>query len=263
VRNALCEAFAEITYMPTMRMLAAISDRPMSASTSPLIVAHPGGYPRFPCIGGPALEAANLHALYPDARIIAEHDATPRAVLAAMSGSRIIHVASHAYPGDRWANGLVFQGDRLSQAILSAADVLADGDLTGVELVVLNACRTGSHRSAARVVQTLRGLEAAFLARGARAVISTFWEINDLTALVFATLLHASMAQHDLPGKAYREAITYLRSEGWHEPACFEGWRHRAETLLDLAKPTWREELDRQVRSNPLSWSGFKITGLT
>ena len=263
VRHALCEAFAEITYMPTMRILAAISHRPMLASTSPLIVAHSGGYRRFARISGPALEAANLHTLYPDARIIGEHDATPRTVLAAMAGSRIIHVASHAYPGDRWANGLVFQGDRLSQAILTAADVLADGDLTGVELVVLNACRTGSHRSAARVVQTLRGLEAAFLARGAHAVISTFWEINDLIALVFATLLHASLAQHGLPGKAYREAIAYLRSEGWHEPTCFESSRHRAETLLDLAKPTWREELDRQVRSNPLSWSGFKITGLT
>lgn len=263
MRHVLSEAFAEITYMPTMRMLAAISDRPMSASTSPLIVAHSGGYPSFRRIGGPALEAESLHALYPDARIIAEHEAIPRTVLAAMTGSRIIHIASHAYPGDRWSNGLVLQGDRPSRVILSAADVLADGDLTGVELVVLNACRTGSHRSAARVVQTLRGLEAAFLARGAHAVISTFWEINDLTALVFATLLHASMAQHGSPGKAYREAIAYLRNESWHEPSCFEGSRHRAETLLDLARPTWREELDRQVRSNPLSWSGFKLTGLT
>ena len=262
VRHALCDAFAEITYMPTMRMLAAISDRPMSASTSPLIVAHSGGYPRFSRIGGPALEAASLHTLYPNARIITEPEATPQTVLAAMTGSRTIHVASHAYPGNRWANGLVLQGDRLSQAILSAADVLSDGDLTGVELVVLNACRTGSHRSAARVVQALRGLEAAFLARGAHAVISTFWDINDLTALVFATLLHASMAQHDAPGKAYRQTIAYMRREGWHEPTCPEGSQHRAETLLDLAKPTWREELDRQVRSNPLSWSGFKITGL-
>jgi CHAT domain-containing protein len=261
-RHALCEAFAEITYMPTMRMLAAISDRPMSASNSPLIVAHSGGYPRFPHISGPALEAANLHALYPDARIITEHEATPQTVLAAMTGSRVIHVASHAYPGDRWANGLVIEGEKLSQAILSAADVLADGDLTGVELVVLNACRTGSHRSVARVVQTLRGLEAAFLARGAHTVISTFWEINDLTALVFATLLHASMAQQDAPGEAYRDAIAYMRREGWHEPTCPEGPQHRAETLLDLAKPTWREELDRQIRSNPLSWSSFKITGL-
>jgi CHAT domain-containing protein len=45
-------------------------------------------------------------------------------------------------------------------------------------------------KSTSRVVQKLRGLEAVFLARGARAVISTFWEIDDLTALLFAALLH-------------------------------------------------------------------------
>ena len=263
VRHALCELFDEVTYMPTVRMLAAISDRPVSASTSPLIVAHSGGVPGFPRIGGPALEAANLRALYPDARIITEHDAVPRTVLTAMTGSRTVHIASHAYtPSDRWANGLVLQGGRVSQAVLSAADILADGDLSGVQLVVLNSCRTGSHRSAARVIQTLRGLEAAFLARGANAVISTFWEINDLTALVFATLIHASMAQGDPPGKAYRKATAYLRREGWHEPACLEYSTHPAETLLDRAKPTWRAELDRQIASNPLSWSAFKITGL-
>ena len=263
VRHALSDVFDEVTYMPTVRMLAATSDPPASASTSPLIVAHSGGVPGFPHIGGPALEAANLRALYPDARIITEHDAVPRTVLTAMTGSRTVHIASHAYtPSDRWANGLVLQGERLSQAVLSAADILADGDLSGVGLVVLNACRTGSHRSAARVIQTLRGLEAAFLARGAHAVISTFWEINDLTALVFATLLHTSMAQGDPPGKAYRKAITYLRREGWRGSACLEDSTHLAETLLDRAKSTWREELDRQIASNPLSWSAFKITGL-
>lgn len=242
VRHALCEVFDEVTYMPTVRMLAAISDQPVSTSTSPLIIAHSGGVPGFSRIGGPALEATNLRALYPDARIITERNAMPRTVLTAMTGSRTVHIASHAYtPSDRWANGLVLQGEGPSQAVLSAADILADGDLSGVELVVLNACRTGSHRSAARVIQTLRGLEAVFLARGAHAVISTFWEINDLTALVFATLLHASMAQGDPPGKAYRKAIAYLRREGWRRPACLEDSTYRAETLLDRVKSTWRE----------------------
>ena len=113
VGHALCEVFDEVTYMPTVRMLAATSDPPASASTSPLIVAHSGGVPGFPHIGGPALEAANLRALYPDARIITEHDAVPRTVLTAMTGSRTVHIASHAYtPSDRWANGLVLQGEK-------------------------------------------------------------------------------------------------------------------------------------------------------
>ena len=263
VKHSLCEVFDELTYVPTVRMLAAISDRPVSASASPLIVAHCGGILGFPRIDGPALEAANLRALYADAKILTGHDAAPDTVLAAMTGARLVHIASHARTtSDRWASGLVLQGESTSQALLSAADIHADGDLSGVQLVVLNACRTGSHRSAARVVQTLRGLEATFLARGAHAVISTLWEVNDLTALAFATLLHASMAQGDPPAKAYRKAIAYLRGEGWREQSCPEDSMHRAETLLDRARPTWREELDRQIKGKPLSWSGFKITGL-
>ena len=261
----LCEVFDEVIYMPTVRMMTTISARPASAAASPLIIAHSGtGVPGVQVIRGPALEAAILRDLYPGARTMAERGAAPREVLAAMTGSRVVHIASHAdTPGDRWAVGLVLDGEKRGQAILRAADVLADGDLAGTELVVLNACRTGSHRSAARVVQTVRGLEAAFLARGARTIISTFWEINDLTAVAFASLLHASIADGDPPGKAYRKAVAYLRSEGWHRQDCPEVSIHRAETLLDREAPDWRKRLDVQIKSNPLSWSAFKITGVT
>lgn len=264
VIHLLCELFHEVTYLPTVRMLAAISARPVSASTSPLIVAHSGnGIRDFPRLGGPAIEAENLRTLCPNAQIITEHAAVPRTVLNAMTGSRVVHIACHAHtPSDRWTNGLVLQGETLSQAVLTAADILADGDLSCVELVVLNACRTGSHGSGARVVQTLRGLEAAFLARGAQAVISTFWNVTDLIALVFATLLHASIVHGDPPGVAYRKAIGYLRSEGWRGSTGLDEPIQRAEMLLDRTRSTWREELDRQVRSNPLSWCAFKITGL-
>ena len=263
VKRPLCEVVDEVTYTPTVRMMAALSARPVQTSAAPVIVTHSGaGVPGFQQISGPALEAVNLRAIYPDARIIAERDAVPSTVLTAMTSSRVVHIASHAYAAaDRWASGLVLQGEQLSDAVLSAAAILADGDLSGAQLVVLNACRTGSHRSESRVVQTLRGLEAVFLARGARTVISTLWEIEDLTALVFATLLHASMAGGDSPGRAYRTAIAYLRGRSWRGQACLEDSTRRAETLLDQAKSTWREEMDALVGSSPLAWSAFKITG--
>jgi CHAT domain-containing protein len=263
--RALCEIFDEVTYMPTVRMMTAISARLVSAAAPPLVVAHTGrGVPGFPVIAGPNLEAKILRDLYPESRTFAEEDAAPRRVLAAMTGSRLIHIAAHAHTSeDRWARGLVLHGDNRSQAVLRTGDILADGDLWGTQLVVLNACRTGSHRSAARVVQTLHGVEGAFLARGARAVISTFWEINDLIAVMFAALLHASIADGDTPGQAFRKAVTYLRSEGWRDQGRSENSVDRAEALLDMAIYTWRERLDLQVARNPLLWSVFKISGIT
>ena len=264
IERPLVEAVDEVAYMPTMRMLAALSARPDSTLASSLIVAHSGaGIPGVRRLGGPLAEAEILHSIYPDARVMSERDATPGTVLAAMRGCRIIHVASHAYTAaDRWASGLVLQGESFNEAILTAAEVLADGDLAGTDLIVLNACRTGSHQSTSRVVQKIRGLEAAFLARGARAVISTLWEIDDLTALVFAAMLHASIAQGDRPGQAYRASIAYLRSQGWRRQTNPGDPAQRAEILLDQVEPAWRDKMDTYVHGNSLAWSSFKITGL-
>jgi hypothetical protein len=263
-KRPLVEAVDEVAYMPTTRMMTALSARPVSSLAPSLIIAHSGRrIPGVERIEGPLDEAGILRAIYPNARLISERDAIPGIVLATMRGCRIIHVASHAHTAaDRWASGLVLQGSSFNEAILSAAEVLADGDLASTDLVILNACRTGSHQSTSRIVQKLRGLEAVFLARGARAVISTLWEIDDLTALVFATLLHTSMAGGDRPGQAYRASIAYLRSQGWRKEARPEDPAHRAESLLDQVKPAWRDKMDVYVRQNSLAWSSFKITGL-
>jgi CHAT domain-containing protein len=262
--RTLCEVFDEVTYIPTMRMTTAISARPVSLGTAALIVTHSGrGVPGFPPLRGPTIETKILRTLYPVTQTISEHDATPRSVLAAMTGSRVIHIATHAHtPTDKWASGLVLQGEKRSQAILGIGDILADGDLSETELVVLNACRTGGHLSPARVVQTLHGIEAAFLARGARNVISTLWEINDLIALAFAALLHASIADGEPPGQAFRKAVAYLRDQSWRSQVRSDASVARAEELLDRAIHDWREGLDLQTARNPLAWSAFKFTGI-
>lgn len=153
------------------------------------------------------------------------------------------------------------QGNSLGQATLTTSRILADGNFSSVDLLILNACRTGSHESTALTVQTLRTVESAFLARGgARAVISTLWEINDLLGVVFSAVLHAFLNAGVDPGFAFRDTVRYLRRHEWHASHQQEPVRI-AELLLSDLHSDWRSDLDRQAAQNPVFWAAFKITG--
>jgi CHAT domain-containing protein len=43
-------------------------------------------------------------------------------------------------------------------------------------------------------VETYPGLDAAFIAKGSKAVVSSLWPVNDLAAMFFMTSLHAGIA---------------------------------------------------------------------
>ncbi|WP_158566903.1 CHAT domain-containing protein [Actinomadura craniellae] len=259
----LRDSFDGVSYMPTARMLTAIkrSDR-RRAKCPALVVAHTGnGIPGLDAIRSPLVEAEIVAALHTGARILKEESATPDAVLDAMTDARIVHITSHSlmHP-NRWASGLALHGYSAGEATLTTSKILAEADLSNVDLVVLNACRTGTHDSTARTVQTLRGIESAFLARGTRAVISTLWDITALNAMAFSALLHAYLNDGATASTAYRESIAYLRHHRWRSSAHSESDRI-AEALLDEVLITWRDHLDRQATTDPLFWAAFKFTG--
>jgi CHAT domain-containing protein len=170
-------------------------------------------------------------------------------------------VASHGLTHlNRWAAGLVLQGSSLGAATLTTSRILAEGTFSSVDLVILNACRTGTHEGTGRTVQTLRSLESAFLARGAKAVVSTLWEITDLQGVVFSAVLHAYLGAGVDPHTAFTDTTRYLRAGQWQW--FFEGGPLlSAESAIDSVLPDWRSHLDQQAAENPLFWAAFKITG--
>ncbi|CBG73595.1 conserved hypothetical protein [Streptomyces scabiei 87.22] len=259
----LSDAFEHIAYAPTARLVSAIQRSPRhDAGIELLVVAHGGGHlPGITSIGGPRCEAELIAELHGNAEVLRQEAATPARAVRAMSHARIVHVASHGIPHpNRWATGLALHGSSLGEATLTAGRILAEGAFSSVDLVVLNACRTGAHESTGRTVQTLRSLESAFLARGARAVISTLWEITDLLGVVFSAVLHAYLGSGSDPGAAYADTIRYLRMYQWREPSC-RGPLPSAESAIDSMLPEWRTHMDRQVAENPRFWAAFKITG--
>ncbi|MET7787592.1 CHAT domain-containing protein [Streptomyces sp900116325] len=259
----LNDAFDHVSYAPTARLVSAIqwSQRNVAA-VEVLVVAHGGGHiPDLAPIGGPLYEADLIAGLHDSVEVLTQEEATPARALRAMSRARIVHVASHGltHP-DRWAAGLTLQGSSLGEAALTRGGILADGAFSSVDLVILNACRTGTHEGTGRTVQTLRSIESAFLARGAKAVISTLWGITDLQGIAFSALLHAHLGAGADPHTAHAETVRYLRGHQWRAPSR-TGPALSAESAIDSVHPDWRSYLDQQVAENPLFWAAFKITG--
>ncbi|MEU9914741.1 CHAT domain-containing protein [Streptomyces sp. NPDC051001] len=259
----LSDVFEHVVYAPTARLAAAIQQsRRHSAAVEVLVVAHSGdGVPGLESIDGPLCEADLIAGLYDHAEVLAQEEATPDRALQAMSRARIVHVASHGLTHlNRWAAGLVLQGSSLGTATLTTSRILAEGAFNSVDMVVLNACRTGTHEGTGRTVQTLRSLESAFLARGAKAVVSTLWEITDLQGVVFSAVLHAYLGAGADPHTAFTDTTRYLRTRHWQVPS-WGGPLLSAESGIDSVLPDWRSHLDQQVAENPLFWAAFKITG--
>ncbi|MFE1750502.1 CHAT domain-containing protein [Streptomyces anandii] len=259
----LSDLFDHVAYAPTARLATAIKrSQRQPAAVEVLVVAHSGdGVPGFESIGGPLCEADLIADLHDHAEVLAQDEATPDRALEAMARARVVHVASHGLTHlNRWAAGLVLQGSSLGSATLTTSRILAEGAFGSVDLVVLNACRTGMHEGTGRTVQTLRSLESAFLARGAKAVVSTLWEITDLQGVVFSAVLHAYLGAGVDPHTAFTDTTRYLRAGQW-QWGIQGGPLLSAESAIDSVLPDWRSRLDQQAVENPLFWAAFKITG--
>lgn len=255
---ALLDVFDEIIYAPSIRILTTAARRQRASTQRPLLVAYAGsGHEE---LAGARAELNGLRTLYGDAEVLIGPDATPSAVIAAGRRASRLHIACHGYTSsERWANGLVLAGDGSGpHDVLTVADVLADGDLAGVDVAVLLACHTGGHRPTGPVLHTPRGLDAAFFARGAQSVVSTLWEVGDVAALVFASSFHTALDLGVRPARAYRRALELLR-HGEDIPC--DAVTDRACSLLDHEHPGWREAIRAQRRYGVWSWGALKFTG--
>lgn len=110
--------------------------------------------------------------------------ATAANVLAALSRSRLIHIATH---GHFSAESPQASGLRLSDRWLTARDVY--GLRLSAELVTLSACETGVN--VVRAGDELYGLARAFLAAGARSVLASLWRVHDESTCAFINTFYS------------------------------------------------------------------------
>jgi len=186
-----------------------------------------GPAPTHPCVGEPfgalpgtGTEIDAISALWrrePVSRL------TGRAALEAeigghMSGSRVVHVATHGFFGSKQCKSALLQaggydpmllsGLALSDVnlphdpldgndgLLTAAEV-AGLDLEGTELVVLSGCETGLGE--VRSGQGVLGLRRAFAVAGARSLVMSLWSVPDEETAELMTEMYRGMLRRRRP----------------------------------------------------------------
>jgi CHAT domain-containing protein/tetratricopeptide (TPR) repeat protein len=157
-----------------------------------VLVAGPG-------LPGAAQELAELSALYPGAQVLAGQKATVSAVLQALDGADIAHVAAHGK----------FRADNP----LFSSLVLADGPLAVYDLerlhraprtIMLAAC--DSALSPVRPGDEMTGLAAALLTVGASTVIAAVAPLPDVISAPLARSWHQLVSTGSTPAEALQAA---------------------------------------------------------
>jgi CHAT domain-containing protein/tetratricopeptide (TPR) repeat protein len=121
-----------------------------------------------------------------------------------------VHIAAHAtYDGDNplFSRVALAPGDG-QDGSLTLHEILSSLDLTGVNLVVLSACRSavGARSGGDEVV----GLTRALLYAGTPNVISTLWNINDTASAGLMTELYRRLTAGVPAAEALRQAQSSL-----------------------------------------------------
>jgi CHAT domain-containing protein len=153
---------------------------------------------------GPALPAARAEVValaekVPDAETFLADEATVPAVLSALDGADLVHIAAHGRL-------------RTDNPLLSALE-LVDGPLTVYDLehlarapttVILPACRSGI--TAVHAGDEIMGLVSALLTLGARTVIATVTPVSDDDTQPLMVALHAQLRGGVPPAEAMATA---------------------------------------------------------
>ncbi|MFD5449124.1 CHAT domain-containing protein [Streptomyces sp. NPDC127100] len=178
----------------------------------------------------PGLDAhAAAVAAFADGVTLTGPEATPASFLARAEGARYLHVAAHgAHSRDAsWFQCLYLDpSGEGADGRLFGHDVLAH-DLRGVDLVTLGACESALGRF--DLADNPRGLPAAFLLAGARAVVGCLWPVRTDAATCFFGELHGHLAAHHDTRRAFRHAQTVTRDRfpqyrDWGTFAYHGGW---------------------------------------
>lgn len=143
-------------------------------------------------------------------------DAQKAAMIAALSGGfPLVHLATHAYsdPDDAARSYLLFAAARPNQSYEPMFLKEVEGlNLKSADLVTVSACET----DAGKLVEG-EGVESfsrAFLKAGARATVTTLWQVGDQSASEMMRLFYQELSEGVPAGRALRQAkLKYLAKQ--------------------------------------------------
>ncbi|MFI7874730.1 CHAT domain-containing protein [Streptomyces salinarius] len=195
---------ADISYLPSARLLCEVAARPPAATRQVLVIGDPT---RDLHHAGEEAEAIH-RTFHPDGELLGPGAATPAAVTDWLGWQRggLLHLACHGVvrQGERHSAHLALSGGNL------AAEVLTEGvaRYPHLNLVVLAACRTNV---SGHGYDEAYSLSTAFLVAGARSVIGSLWPVPDEATSLLMYMTHHFMLRDGLPpGRALRSAQLWM-----------------------------------------------------
>ncbi|UCF05490.1 MAG: CHAT domain-containing protein [bacterium] len=156
-------------------------------------------YPHAAPLPRSGSEIEKIAVFLPGCLLFRGRRATEEAFIREAEDADLIHIATHTvhYPVYEGSSALVFSPpdgespDAGSARILLTTEEISGLDLSGVKLVILSSCESLSGRPSGK--RGFRGIAAAFLEAGARAVIASSWPLEDRAAEEVATILYENL----------------------------------------------------------------------
>ena len=191
--------------------------RDLAVTPSASVWLHTVRQPARRCAGlvaaaGPQLPGARDEAVAvahdaSAARLLLDGDATTLAVLAALEGAQVAHVAAH---GTVRADNPMFSSLLLADGPLTIYDI--ETLTSPPETVVLSACDAG--RSSVRPGDEVMGLAAAFLGLGSTTLVATVLPIPDGAAVGLMRQMHRLIRSGVPVAEALRQAQQQCSEDG-------------------------------------------------
>ena len=152
-------------------------------------------------------EAQRIAELVPQSRLVLGDRATSEALLGLEGAPSVLHIACH---GVHREDNPLFSRIRLSDRWVTTSEIL-NLDLRGT-LVTLSSCESGRHGHTAEPV----GMAWAFLAAGARAVVSSRWVVSDEATSDLMAAFYRGLVDGRDPDSALRSAQLEMAAERPH-----------------------------------------------
>ena len=199
----LAAAF-EVTYAPALSLVAERRGRAIPGARRVLAVTSDEA--SLPAL---AEEAAALRGVHGAALEELPVEALEARLADSAMPAAALHLAAH---GAFQPHNPIFSGLSFGDRVLTAHDVR--GLDLELELVTLSGCETG--RSERLEGEDLVGIDQAFLAAGARAVVSSMWVVDDRIAATTMAALHRELAAGRRVGEALAGVQRGLIAAGEH-----------------------------------------------
>lgn len=190
-----------IVVSPSAAVYAQLARRkPISGPRRLLLVR--GGTDNLDPLAAAERELRSIATSYSSVERLESKAATATAFARAAASADVIHFVGHAVASTSSGGGyLVLQGRGTDDDRLDLKEIAALR-LQHTSLVSLAACSTASGDTSAR--EGTASVGRAFLAAGARSVISTLWPIDDAEAATFFPAVHRHLSQGLTPAEAVR-----------------------------------------------------------